>query len=65
MLGPLLGLMVGHRLKDHWNSLEHVKHIDLPALYLSGERDELVPPLMMSALFDAHGRHSAAHTWGL
>jgi len=42
-----------------------VKHIDLPALYLSGERDELVPPLMMSALFDAHGRHSAAHTWGL
>ncbi|KAL6066747.1 bem46 protein, variant [Balamuthia mandrillaris] len=38
---------------NKWNSLQTVKDISLPILFISGERDELVPPAMMTRLYDA------------
>jgi len=38
---------------NKWNSLATIKNVRCPILFLSGQRDELVPPRMMQALHDA------------
>jgi abhydrolase domain-containing protein 13 len=55
MVGPLLGKVAGPRIKDTWLSLQRVRQLPYPALYLAGLKDELVPPRMMTELFEAHG----------
>ncbi len=37
---------------NKWNSGEAIQKIAVPILFLSGARDELVPPRMMKALYD-------------
>jgi len=39
--------------KTSWASKESIKHISCPILFLSGLKDELVPPAHMEALFAA------------
>merc|ERR1712129_286129 len=38
-------------ITNNWNSAARVKEISLPSLYLSGLKDELIPPSQMSKLF--------------
>ncbi len=54
VLGPLLSAIIGERIQDSWDSVERVKKITAPALYLSGARDILVPPSLMETLCLQH-----------
>jgi pimeloyl-ACP methyl ester carboxylesterase len=40
-------------LTSHWPSIRHISEIRIPILFLSGLKDELIPPSHMSALHDA------------
>lgn len=40
-------------LSSHWPSIDHVTTIKSPILFLSGLRDELIPPEHMRSLFEA------------
>mmetsp|Transcript_6888 Transcript_6888/g.20953 ORF Transcript_6888/g.20953 Transcript_6888/m.20953 type:complete len:110 (+) Transcript_6888:1026-1355(+) len=39
--------------RNKWLSLKRVANVRIPLLFLSGENDEFVPPVMMRQLFDA------------
>eukprot|EP00188_Purpureofilum_apyrenoidigerum_P000854 Plantae.Rhodophyta-Purpureofilum_apyrenoidigerum.ctg1429.p1 GENE.Plantae.Rhodophyta-Purpureofilum_apyrenoidigerum.ctg1429~~Plantae.Rhodophyta-Purpureofilum_apyrenoidigerum.ctg1429.p1 ORF type:complete len:392 (+),score=55.24 Plantae.Rhodophyta-Purpureofilum_apyrenoidigerum.ctg1429:163-1338(+) len=39
--------------RNKWLSLKRIENIQIPLLFLSGEDDEFVPPVMMRQLFDA------------
>merc|ERR1712072_791436 len=47
--------------RGQWNSLERVGAITCPLLFVSGLADELVPPGMMQALFDAAKTSTVKH----
>jgi len=38
--------------KNVFSSITKIRHINVPVLFLSGERDELVPPQMMQKLYE-------------
>ncbi|KAJ3300492.1 hypothetical protein HDV03_002141 [Kappamyces sp. JEL0829] len=53
VLGPYLGL-VRYFCHQRWNSVETIKTIEtIPILFLSGSKDELVPPQQMKLLYKA------------
>jgi len=37
---------------NRWNSFEMIKKVNVPILFLSGSQDEMIPPLMMSILYE-------------
>jgi len=39
-------------LRNHWPSLRRIKDLECGLLFLSGEKDELIPPWMMRSLHD-------------
>jgi fermentation-respiration switch protein FrsA (DUF1100 family) len=39
--------------RNQWSSEEKVKSLKMPALFLSGRQDELVPPVMMDRLYES------------
>jgi len=47
-LAPLKGLV----LANHWKSIDMIGKIKTPILFISGKKDELVPPEQMERLFD-------------
>jgi len=56
-VGPLLGLFLREKIVDQWNNYAKIPLISHPLLFLSGRADELVPPFMMNALYDATRSH--------
>jgi fermentation-respiration switch protein FrsA (DUF1100 family) len=49
---PLIGLL-SPLLPAHFNNLEKIKAIDIPKLFIHGERDDIVPFIMGEQLFEA------------
>lgn len=50
-------------VKSPWKTIELIKHVDAPILFLSGLLDEMVPPSHMRELYDAaQDTSSARHT---
>jgi len=47
--------------RGQWNSLDRIGRITVPLLFVSGLADELVPPGMMQALFDAAKTSTVKH----
>ena len=45
-------------LTSPWNSLNHVSNIQVPILFLSGLRDELIPPSHMQNLYESANNSS-------
>lgn len=41
--------------RNQWFSEEKIKHIQIPTLFLSGRKDQLIPPSMMDKLFESCG----------
>ena len=48
-----LRLFFAYFLTSHWHSLRTIQEVRTPLLFLSGLRDELIPPAHMQALHDA------------
>jgi hypothetical protein len=38
--------------KNQYQSIDKVKHLTVPGLFISGQADTMIPPKMMSSLFD-------------
>jgi hypothetical protein len=51
-------------VKSPWKTIELIKHIDAPILFLAGQLDEMVPPAHMQRLYEAAQETSSAqHTF--
>jgi abhydrolase domain-containing protein 13 len=53
LLFPVLAPLKGLILRMHFNSLERIKRIEHPILFISGLSDEVVPAVQMAALYEA------------
>ena len=42
---PYLSWIKGLVLRINWNSIENIKSIKIPIMFISGLKDELVPPI--------------------
>lgn len=50
---PLLSKFKGLVLRNYWPTLERIKHVDCPILFIAGAKDEIVPHSHMLRLFDS------------
>ena len=54
---------------NKWDSLDRISYIDYPTLFLSGQKDELVPSEMMRKLYEKsasqNNKHFASFQHGL
>ena len=49
---PVVSALKGVVLRINWNSLDLIKNIDLPMLFISGRIDQIVPPIHMDRLYE-------------
>lgn len=52
---PKVAMLKSLVLRNYWPSLERIKKIKVPILFVSGLADELVPPTHMKKLREAAG----------
>jgi len=50
---PAVSRLKGLVLANHWESIDRIGKIKAPILFISGLKDELVPPKQMQRLYDA------------
>lgn len=49
---PILALLAPYLLTNHWESIKRVWRIQTPILFISGMKDELIPPIQMKTLYE-------------
>uniref|UniRef100_A0A6T7NFG8 Serine aminopeptidase S33 domain-containing protein n=1 Tax=Hanusia phi TaxID=3032 RepID=A0A6T7NFG8_9CRYP len=62
VLMPFLAMFKSLILRIGWKSIESIQSITTPILFISGSRDELVPPSHMRRLYDA-AKSSIYRSW--
>ena len=50
---PYLRAVKGLIQRIYWPSIDRIRNIKVPILFISGQRDEIVPKEQMQALYDA------------
>ena len=59
----VLGYLKGFVLTNHWSTIDLVKDIKSPILYITGAKDEIVPTLQTQALYVASSSSRHAQLW--
>lgn len=59
----VLGYLKGFVLTNYWQTIELVKDITLPILYITGSYDEIVPTEQTHALYEASKKSRDAQIW--
>ena len=50
---PVISILKGLVLSSEWPTIDRIKELTLPILFISGRADELIPPEMMDDLYKA------------
>lgn len=49
---PVVSSLKGLVLRIDWNSRELIRDIEIPMLFISGRKDQIVPPMHMDQLYE-------------